>query len=785
MSDAIYRLDNLPAACFSLAGGKGASLARMAQGGYPVPAGWVILVAGFAGGSLTPETRQALLANLAAFRAGEPGASFAVRSSAPNEDLSLASFAGAYETVLNVKTDEEILAAVGRVIESAAAERVQAYTQTCGLGENHAMAVVVQRMVQPEFAGVLFTADPITGSHSHMTGNYVHGLGEQLVSGQVNAQDFQVQRPGGKYRGPGECARYARRLYQLASRLEKEFGCALDIEWASAGGQVYLLQARPVTTLQTINYDTYAVNESLDKDYLWTNNNIGEALTDVMTPFTWSVVRELDVETQKIDGYYLWSGNICGRGYSNVSLIFSFMGKVGLGLNYSKKLVGNVFGKFPEAVDMPMYPMGLIDLMKDMSWRARRNFQRIQDAKKHKDEYIRQARPWCEANIQRIQSTNDPALLLSLWTGEIRPFVSKMWTIFLGGASDLTLLTLLDRLAKMVGVEDANSLLSNIRGEAGLESLGPLVGVAQVSRGELSRQEYLARHGHRSPHEFEMSIPYPVEDPGYLDQQIAEYRQSEIKVDDLLARQRQLHLQARQRFIERYPSKRKWLDNNLVHLGKAAQARESLRGEFTRTFQVMRAFMVKVGELTGIGSDVFFLYSFELPRLLTGNRSMLQHIPARKHNYERYCTLPPLPMFIKGRFDPFEWAKRPDRRLDYFDADPKPVKEDQNPDIVTGFPGAAGVVEGTARVLADYSEKDTFLPGEILVTSNTNVGWTLLFPRAAAIVTDIGAPLSHAAIVARELGIPAVVGCGDATLRLHTGDRISVDGGQGRVCILK
>jgi pyruvate,water dikinase len=785
MSDTVYRLDNLPTALFSLAGGKGASLARMAQGGYPVPAGWVILPAGFAGGSLTSEARQTLLANQAALRAAEPGVSFAVRSSAVNEDSAQSSFAGAYETVLSVKSDAEILAAIARVSASAASERVQAYTQTRGLGEGYDMAVVVQRMVQPEFAGVLFTADPISGSHSHMTGNYVRGLGEQLVSGQTNAQDFQILRPSGKYRGPRECARSGRRLYQLASKLEKDFGCALDIEWAASGNQVYLLQARPVTTLQTIDYDTYAVNESLDKDYLWTNNNIGEALSDVMTPFTWSVVRELDVETQKIDGYYLWSGNICGRGYSNVSLLFTFMAKFGMGLNYSKKLVGNVFGNFPAAVDMPLYPVGLIELLKDVSWRGKRNFQRIQDAKKHKDEYVRRTRPWCEATLQRIAACSDPAQLLALWTGEIRPFVSKMWNIFLGGASDLTLITLLDRLAKMVGVEDANSLLSNIRGEAGLESLGPLVGIAQVSRGELSQEEYLARYGHRSPHEFEMSIPYPVEDPGYLDRQIAEYRQSEIKVDDLLARQRQQHLQARQRFIERYPSRRKWLESNLGHLGQAAQARESLRCEFTRTFQVMRAFMLRAGELTGIKNDAFFLYSFELPRLLTGDRSMLQHIPARKRNYERYCSLPPLPMFVKGRFDPFEWAKRPDRRLDYFDADSKPAKEDRNPAIIQGFPGAAGVIEGTARVLADYSEKDTFLPGEILVTSNTNVGWTPLFPRAAAIVTDIGAPLSHAAIVARELGIPAVVGCGDATLRLHTGDRISVDGGQGRVKILK
>jgi pyruvate,water dikinase len=105
-------------------------------------------------------------------------------------------------------------------------------------------------------------------------------------------------------------------------------------------------------------------------------------------------------------------------------------------------------------------------------------------------------------------------------------------------------------------------------------------------------------------------------------------------------------------------------------------------------------------------------------------------------------------------------------------------------DTVTGFAGALGVVEGTVRRLERLEDGDQLQPGEILVTTMTNIGWTPLFPRLAAIVTDLGAPLSHAAIVARELGIPAVVGCGDATMRLKTGDRVRVNGGQGVVEIL-
>lgn len=105
-------------------------------------------------------------------------------------------------------------------------------------------------------------------------------------------------------------------------------------------------------------------------------------------------------------------------------------------------------------------------------------------------------------------------------------------------------------------------------------------------------------------------------------------------------------------------------------------------------------------------------------------------------------------------------------------------------DTLKGFPGAAGRVEGIVRVLTNPEEGEKLQPGEILVASTTNVGWTTLFPKAAAIITDVGASLSHAAIVARELGILAVVGCGNATTRLKTGDRVIVDGGQGIVYIL-
>ena len=121
--------------------------------------------------------------------------------------------------------------------------------------------------------------------------------------------------------------------------------------------------------------------------------------------------------------------------------------------------------------------------------------------------------------------------------------------------------------------------------------------------------------------------------------------------------------------------------------------------------------------------------------------------------------------------------------MDYYDPTLTTVSASDS-ETLKGFAGATGRIEGIVRVLTNPEDGENFKQGEILVASTTNVGWTPLFPRAAAIITDIGAPLSHAAIVARELGIPAVVGCGNATTRLKTGDRVLVDGGQGVVHIL-
>jgi len=198
---------------------------------------------------------------------------------------------------------------------------------------------------------------------------------------------------------------------------------------------------------------------------------------------------------------------------------------------------------------------------------------------------------------------------------------------------------------------------------------------------------------------------------------------------------------------------------------------------------VARAFALRTGELTGLGEDIFYLGLEEVTRMLGGQKEVSSNIRTRKAAYEKYVALPLYPTIIMGNFNPFEWAADPQRRTDIHDSTHRIRK--QFTDQIKGSPGSAGVAEGQVRILNSPEEGGQLQPGEILVAITTNIGWTPIFPRAAAVITDVGAPLSHAAIVARELGIPAVVGCFNATELLKTGDRVRVDGGKGSVEILQ
>ena len=784
MSDLIRSFDELTAEGQPLAGGKGGTLARLYQAGYPVPDGFVVLPGAFAGDELTTEAWAQVRAHLARMRKVDSGIAFAVRSSAMSEDAALASFAGEFETVLDVHTDEMVREAIHTVRRSRHSERVRAYSEAQGIDAAHDMAVVVQRLVRADVSGVLFTANPVTGSHMEMTANFVYGFGEKLVSGEAEPYTFTLQRPKGQYDGAPELERFAGKLYKLASRLEKELGCPQDIEWAIAEDKLFVLQSRPITTLIGTNPATGEWNDSRTGDFLWSRNNYGEARPDVMTPLTWSLANAVWREISFLPGYSM-AGNICGRYYANISVAVSMLCAMGKSVEAAIEQLEDLLGHVPAGLDVPLIPLKRSTFLSGLPKMIKLAMKEKQGAKKIPD-FLATNLDWCRRMGHRFQEVGTRSVLVSLWHKELEPRVFESMWIVGGSAQPLESSRKLHReLTKLVGEADANALLSNFSDDTALlASLGPLVGISKVARGEMSREAYLEQYGHRGPYEAELSISRPSEDPDWLDRQLEEFQKSPVDVDAMLDKRRAAFDAARQRFEERYPRKARSMRRRIDQVGPAGRLREDVRSEITRFYGLIRAWALRAGELTGLGDDVFFLYIEELLDILSGDETATRHIPARKETHARYSELPAYPMIIRGRFDPFQWAAGPNRRNDIYDMTaPTPTVPDSN--TITGFAGAAGRVEGVVRVLEGPEEGEQLQPGEILVAVTTNVGWTPLFPRAAAIVTDVGAPLSHAAIVARELGIPAVVGCVGATTRLRTGDRVHVDGGQGVVEILE
>ncbi|MFC1936052.1 PEP/pyruvate-binding domain-containing protein [Chloroflexota bacterium] len=784
----VFAFNQLPENDFPAAGGKGGALALLSQAEFPVPEGFVILPSAFDGDDLKPGAWSQINEQVAELILTSSGmASFAVRSSALAEDSARASFAGEFETVLDVWSESALQEAIRQVRSSHREARVQVYSQAQGLHDSHDMAVVVQRMVQSDISGVLFTVDPVTGDRGFMSGNFVHGLGDKLVSGEVDAHSFKFQLPKGKYQGPPELKRHAGKIFKLARRLEQTLGCPQDIEWAIADGNLYLLQSRPITTLVAHNPATGEWNDTLTGDFLWTNTNFGEAVTEPMTPLAWSVLQFTLDDWVFVPGFST-TGNIGGMPYINISLfatIFKALGKNRQ--DFLNAIEGTLFMQLPDEMEIPHLSLRFKEVLQSV-----RNLMRVQNKQKQGikqlPDYLAKNPAWFDSTLEKIQQEKTKQELRRLWDDEIKTHIkSGVWTV-LGTASHSSDYTIKLRrdLTKLVGPDDANLLIANILDDTALlPNLGPVVGLAKVASGEMDRGDYLRQFGHRGPHEFEISVPRPVEDPAWIDQQLAQISQSPIDIDALLEKQQNAFEAAWARLVSQHPAKSKAIHRRIAESARRARLREFARSEYVRDRWLVRLFACRAGELLGLGDDVFYLSLEELLDALSGDEAVFKFIAARRETHQRYKSLPTLPPIIKGHFGPFQWANDPQKRTDIFDAGLSIPVADASSDTITGCPGSAGQIEGVVRLIHNPDEGQLLQKGEILVTVQTDISWTVLFPRAGGIITDVGAPLSHAAIIARELGIPAVVGCGDATMRLETGDRVRVLGGSGVVEIIE
>jgi phosphohistidine swiveling domain-containing protein len=527
-------------------------------------------------------------------------------------------------------------------------------------------------------------------------------------------------------------------------------------------------------------------NATTTGDYLWTNMIVGEIFPTTTTPSTWSVWEELFSNMSFGDVSAI--GNIAGRPYLNYSLTYSFLLKLTRKHERVMGVIKDSVGVPPAGVDIPSFPVPWRTVLFQLVPREFRNELKKGKLRKAAPEFLATVHDRCQELGRRIGEAQGDELI-SLWTDDIKPLWNETHLLQDKMNEELQGLTrkLKTELAKSLGDDEANALMTTISSAGELASLGPLVGLSKLRKGELSREEYLHQYGYRGPHENELAEPRPYEDPDWLDRQLAEFDKSPLDVTEMLEKRDSEFDTVRQDITRRLPAnKAQGIGGSIAAILETNALRETTRAELTRIVDVIRALFLRAGELAGLGDDVFFLAVDEVIDVLSGDALSVDHIPARRQVYEKYRALPPLPTWIRGHFDPFQWAADPNRRLDVYDPHlPASLAAPSADNVIRGHPGSAGCLEGVVRRIDTPEEGNRLQPGEILVTGSTNVGWTPLFPRAAAVVTDIGGSLSHAAIVARELGIPAVVGCGDATTRLKTGDQVRVDGAAGTVTLLE
>lgn len=769
-------------------GGKAAQLARLAAAGFPVPA-FVVLRAGAEIGD-----RGAFLQALGEL-ARKP---LAVRSSAVGEDGSARSYAGQFRTVLGVEGNG-LFAAIEEVRGSL--ERSHAYAGPAPTS----MAVVLQELVAPEVSGVLFTADPVSGEREVTVISAVRGLGELLVSGELEGDSYRVRDgrvvetlPGQQaeelalvegvvVRRPvaatGPCLEPARvaELSRLGKRLEQLMGGPQDVEWALCGGRLVVLQSRPITTLP-------------DPPVIWDNSNIIESYAGVTTPLTFSFARSvyahvypqfcrvMGVEEPVLAAhrpvFENMLGLIRGRIYYNLLNWYRTLALLP-GFSFNRDFMERMMGVRQKLPHPPVTPPSAgrwrdLGRLLRMIWTMRSEQLRLGQEVEAFHARVEQVLSGFRGQDLRRRSPGQlledyrqlERDLLMHWKA---PLVNDFFAMIYHG--------LLGRLVEkwLPGLPPTlqNDLLC---GEGGIISTRPAEEIARLAaaaprQGDLlgrpDVQDYLERFGDRSVGELKLETETLREDPGQLERLIRAYQeQPPVQRHGTGARQAaELVVAGKLRGW-----KARLFGWVLAQARTRVRDRENLRFERTRVFGLVRRLFLALGSQLPLEHerDVFFLTREEVFGYFQGTAAsnrLTEVVSQRRAEFAAYAAEPAPP-------DRFQTTGAPARAT--FAAEEPATGE------LRGQGCCPGRVRAPVRIVRDPAHPGE-LRGHIMVAERTDPGWALLFPVVEGLLVQRGSLLSHSAIVARELGIPCVVGLPGLLERLQDGEVVELDGTTGMV----
>lgn len=742
-----------------------------------------------------------------------------VRPSIAFKDTSRAFFNGKIQNAFNLTEADDVIDTILAMINSGNNEVVERYCVKHEIAFPLQISAIVQSSVPAEISGKIYTAMPESGSHLEMQGYFINDTIDMLdTAEELNV--FSICRPDGLYKGATILQPYAKKLYDYSSKLHDTLNVPLEIEWVIFDNKLQLTRITPFGALNPYRLDTYEVNESVDGDFLWSNFSIKEYLPDVLTPMTWSVLRKLDTSCEDYPKYYKWSGNILGRAYSNINVPFSashYIEPRAKGYDISD-IDKEVYGNIPIDIDLPIYPFKRLTLVQHLTKKKYTLLSHALNRKSKTNYFIENTNKWRTEMLEML-NYSDMSNWEKAWE-QITSYVSEIWMLWHEYSDDKMVSSFRSKLVSIAGEENANFLMSAFSDSSPLESLAPLIGLEKLYDQKISRNEFKELYGHRSPYELELSMPYPYEDNDFITRQLIEFENADMNVSSMLEETHLAYQDKINEFCMVYPKHKGWLLRNLDKINEICQEKDAIYSELVRCFSITRMALLRLGELLEIYSDIFYLYEWELIPLVHNPEYMIdyciENIAKRKITFEYYKSLDPMPYLIRGEYNPNDptdilldsinkenpyfdndsislvKTTRAQRTLDTTEITDKVRKiEESNKNgeknpfknqlQLTGIGGFPDVVEGVVRIVENFEELYMLKPGEILVTSAINTGWSYQLPKAAAIITDIGTSLSSGAIIARELGIPAIVGCISATKQLKTGDRVVVDGGKGYI----
>lgn len=817
-----------------LVGAKAANLSRLLAAGFAVPDGIVVTTDAFAShlggtpadpqdgerripGTAIPEPVAHALADALAPFGDLP---LAVRSSGVAEDLTGASFAGQYETVLGVRGHDAVLDAVARCWASAFSQRVAAYRGARD-AEEGLMGVLIQPLIQPEAAGVAFTVNPLTGDATETAVSAVRGLGERLVSGEASPDEWTV-RDGQALclTAPEEAtgAPEVLAIADLARRIEAHFGTPQDIEWAIRDGDLFLLQARPITTLPD-TASPPAVPLPIDPPPGYWEREVSH-FPQQLSPLFGSFL--LEPENQAFR-----------RFFEELSLLLETIELREIG-GYVYQRVVPLGGKDRKAPPAWLWKL-LVRTAPPLRSRVRGCVEAIRA-----DKLWRWVESWhSEWKAELIdRATSFRAVdLAGLDDDQLRRHVDDLDDWFresfgihmrINGAQNVLLAEFFFACRELLGWDEARSveLLAGLSdaSEAPARALAELAGRVrtnpalgdrlQVVDGQTARsmadldpgfgaalEDYLQQFGCR-PIRYELTAPTVAETPEWalalLRDQVSQGYDPATNTAALAEKRTRLAAEARAALHGQPPAARERFDRELARAEKVYPLREEHAFYDSSTpIALMRYAALELGSrLAGRRQieqrdDIFFLELDEARAALRDGVDRRELV--RRRQGERiwalahpgpasYGTPPaPPPSFAvlppEARFahEAIMWA------LERVFATATSSKRQADSRTLSGIGASAGTYTGPLRVILDESQFHKIQAGDVLVCPITSPVWSVLFPSIGALVTDSGGILSHSAIIAREYRIPAVVATGNATTLLRDGHMVTVDGSAGMV----